>query len=84
MADYFPSQPPTGGDVRIALAWVYMQLTGVAARMREGSDTMQLTVLHAPPAKFSDGTVVFADGTDWNPGSGRGMYCYENGGWSKK
>ncbi|MBF0212383.1 MAG: hypothetical protein HQM00_02325 [Magnetococcales bacterium] len=84
MADYSPAQPPTGGDLRAALAWVYQQLAMVATRMREGSDTLQLTVLHRPPAKFAEGTVVFADGADWNPGSGRGMYCYEDNTWSKK
>jgi hypothetical protein len=37
--------------------------------------------LHAEPAKPRNGMDVYADGTDWNPGSGRGRYCFENGSW---
>lgn len=40
-----------------------------------------LKVLHAAPAKTFDGLVVQADGTDWNPGSGGGVYCYRAGAW---
>lgn len=33
-----------------------------------------LIYLHAAPAKTSAGDMVLADGTDWNPGSGAGLY----------
>lgn len=33
-------------------------------------------VLHSVPAKVKPGLVVYADGTDWNPGSGEGLYRY--------
>ena len=38
---------------------------------------------HAPPAKVTEGLFQFADGTDWNPGSGRGLYQYVSGVWVK-
>ena len=43
-----------------------------------------LPVLHAAPDKPQTGRIVFADGTDWNPGSGRGTYVYDEDavGWS--
>ena len=41
-------------------------------------------VLHAEPDNPFTGLRVYADGTDWNPGSGEGSYEYlSNGTWSK-
>lgn len=36
----------------------------------------QRDVLHAAPARPRPGLVVIADGSDWNPGSGEGLYRY--------
>lgn len=44
---------------------------------------IKLTVLYAAPAKPRLGWMVFADGTNWNPGSGEGVYVYLSGGWTK-
>jgi hypothetical protein len=38
---------------------------------------------HAPPARLIEGTFAFADGTYWDPGSGRGLYQYVSGSWVK-
>lgn len=35
--------------------------------------------LHVAPSRPQGGKLYFADGTDWNPGSGRGMYVYDEG-----
>jgi hypothetical protein len=40
-----------------------------------------LTPLHVEPAKPREGMVVRADGTDWNPGSGAGVYCHSGSAW---
>lgn len=40
-----------------------------------------LATSHKEPAKLADGYVVLADGADWNPGSGAGVYCYRAGAW---
>lgn len=38
--------------------------------------------LHAEPAIRYDGMIVRADGTDWDPGTGQGVYVYIDGtGW---
>ena len=34
------------------------------------------------PAKPVDGDLLFADGTNWDPGDGRGFYYYDSG-WVK-
>ena len=44
---------------------------------------IQLEELTAQPTKLRDGLVVFADGTKWNPGAGRGIYAYYTGSWRK-
>ena len=31
-------------------------------------------ILHAAPEKVIEGMLVYADGVDWNPGSGEGLY----------
>jgi len=36
----------------------------------------------APPSP-SNGDVAYADGAGWDPGSGAGLYCYEEGSWIK-
>ena len=35
----------------------------------------------APPAKPRDGDLRYADGTQWNPGSGAGVYLYNGSAW---
>jgi hypothetical protein len=37
---------------------------------------------HVAPLKPRDGDIRLADGTDWNPGSGQGVYCYYNSTWN--
>ena len=43
----------------------------------------QHDVLHKAPKGPRQGLVVFADGTDWDPGAGEGLYVYLSTGWSK-
>jgi hypothetical protein len=44
-------------------------------------DQLELTQLNAVPARPQDGQLVYADGTNWNPGSGAGLYAYWGGAW---
>lgn len=46
-------------------------------------DNLRLPALAAEPDKYADGDVVYADGTNWNPGSGAGFYGREAGAWVK-
>lgn len=41
-----------------------------------------LAPLNAAPAKVKAGLLVYADGTNWNPGSGEGAYLYYNSTWN--
>lgn len=33
------------------------------------------------PGKPSEGDIRLADGVNWNPGSGQGVYCYYGAAW---
>lgn len=42
-----------------------------------------LTQVHVAPTKPRQGDTRLADGTNWNPGSGQGVYTYYNSTWNK-
>ncbi len=46
-------------------------------------DNLSLEELHVEPAKYKNGMLVYADGTNWNPGSGEGVYARQAGAWVK-
>lgn len=39
--------------------------------------------LNAEPTKLYEGLVRGADGSDWDPGSGKGVYVYYDSAWHK-
>lgn len=43
-------------------------------------DYVEFNVHNAAPDKPRAGRVYYADGTNWNPGSGEGLYIYKSGG----
>lgn len=65
-------------------AWLAIQLRAIAAELQRPQPvTVTLAVLGVAPARPSDGMIAYADGTEWNPGSGEGFYGYESGAWVK-
>ena len=46
-------------------------------------DVMRLEQTNVAPEKPRDGDIRYADGTNWNPGSGTGIYAYVGGSWTK-
>ncbi len=46
-------------------------------------DFVQMKVTHVVPDKPRNGMLIEADGTDWDPGSGAGLYIYRSGSWVK-
>jgi len=43
----------------------------------------KLEPVHIEPARPRKGDVRYADGTDWNPGAGEGIYWYNGTAWAK-
>jgi hypothetical protein len=42
-----------------------------------------LDKLHVEPSRPREGDIRYADGSDWNPGSGVGTYEYRGSAWFK-
>lgn len=58
-----------------------LERVGNETMVPEPSIGVLLPELHNSPIRPRDGLVVFADGIDWNPGSGKGIYAYYAGAW---
>lgn len=76
--NYQPTPPPN--EFRALTEYIARELRRIADSM---GTTAQLDVLHAEPPLAVDGMMVYADGTDWDPGSGAGFYGRESGAWVK-
>jgi hypothetical protein len=48
-----------------------------------GLQSSLYTVRHVVPSKPREGMICLADGTDWDPGSGAGLYHYLGAAWNK-
>lgn len=78
---YAPSMPPT--DPAQVGSWAQRELFVLWRALMDGIDTLRLVPQAVAPAKPSEGTVANADGTNWNPGGGAGLYQYLGGAWVK-
>lgn len=73
MSTYVPGNPPDG-DLKTLVAFLRQELSSLKRELERSQPLIELDYLHAAPARLRAGMVVLADGTDWNPGSGAGMY----------
>lgn len=62
--------------------WMRRELRSIAEAIGNRTPIVWLDMSYAAPKKLSDGMVVLADGTTWNPGSGAGVYCFRSGVWN--
>ncbi len=67
-------------EVRRLAEYMGRQHRNIAANF-EAIDRLSLFKRNAAPERVEDGMVVFADGTNWDPGSGEGFYGYYAGSW---
>ncbi|HEY8027692.1 MAG TPA: hypothetical protein VIF60_24340 [Burkholderiaceae bacterium] len=77
--DYKPATPPS--DPAQLPGFLAEELRKLQFVLAAPQKVVYLALCNAAPAKLKDGMTVYADGTHWNPGSGRGVYTYENGVW---
>lgn len=77
-----PSTLPSDLTVESLARWVQGEFEQLS---REQVETLELELrpIHAAPEKPREGMIVYADGTDWNPGSGRGVYVRGPAAWEK-
>jgi hypothetical protein len=50
--------------------------------LNEAQPEYKLYKRNAEPIRYADGDLVYADGTNWNPGAGEGLYCRVAGAWN--
>lgn len=81
LAGYTPEEAPTSQNVGDITAWVHRELSRISGALQ--TDTIVLNLLTVEPEKPTEGLVVNADGTSWNPGHGKGLYVYLDGHWKK-
>ena len=55
----------------------------IAQALESANERLTLQVLHKAPEKYREGTIVCADGVNFNPGAGAGFYGYHSGTWNK-
>lgn len=73
---------PTFPSSELTNQYIYEELTRIGNVMNAPTFLL-LDVNHVPPDKPQDGMVICADGTDWNPGAGAGLYLRISGAWTK-
>ena len=81
---YVPKVPTNtltdDADTREIVRWAKTEFDNISRAM--SSLEYQFPALSAPPIRYFVGSVAYADGVNWNPGSGEGLYVYKSTGWA--
>lgn len=76
---YAPRQFPITPDQ--LPEYVQQELHNVARAFVDPVNFLQLNITTVAPAKPRRGQYYHADGVNWNPGSGEGLYRYSGTSW---
>jgi hypothetical protein len=77
---YTPNPLPVGEELGPYLLTELQKLSAELALVEEGRF---LPIRSSAPVKPREGMLAVADGSGWDPGSGKGLYEYRNGSWVK-
>ena len=80
MPRYEPENYSGGANPKALSEYLQRELRRIAITL-DGVEEILLKDLNVEPDKPRDGQVILADGTNFNPGSGRGFYGRSNGAW---
>lgn len=69
-----PSGMKDAPEVRAVAQYAQMEFQSIAQAAQRAEPSVTWEYLHAEPVRYAAGDVVLADGTDWDPGSGAGLY----------
>lgn len=70
---------PSGNLIEFLLR----QLDILEDALNNGQTEIKLVKRNSEPDRPREGMIVLADGTNWDPGSGQGVYAYYNSAWNK-
>lgn len=76
---YQPGQPPD--DPALLTRFLREEMAKLKAAIDAVADGFA-PVVYAPPTKPRDGMLRNADGVQWDPGGGAGLYRYGGGTWN--
>lgn len=80
---YTPRHIPPGASLDELKTWLATELGNLQTAEQASVDGLQLKPLYAAPRRVREGLTVMADGTQWNPGAGQGVYTWYAGSWKK-
>ena len=80
--EFYHEGGPRTEDVRELAKYITDMLRRIAHITQE-YNFLYLPPVHVEPDRLKEGLIVHADGTDWDPGSGQGLYMYYNSSWNK-
>lgn len=78
---YVPSYPQNITPEGLA-QYLFEEVNRISSAFDRLGSNLVLDELHVAPSRPVDGLVVKADGSDWDPGSGAGVYEYNDGVWN--
>lgn len=78
---YNPTIPPN--DPAALPGFLLQELANLRKAMEQPQPYVFLDTLYVAPTRPREGMVVKADGTNWNPGGGAGLYARVSGAWVK-
>ena len=81
---YFPGTGPavTTPEISDLLHFIEREIEAISKNFSE-TIVLELRPSFAPPDKPQDGEIRYADGVNWDPGSGVGIYGRVSGAWVK-
>ena len=79
---YAPRKSPAVDELDDLVAWIEDELSQIEQAFNE-QDLVKFTEINVAPAKPRTGDTRLADGTNWNPGSGAGVYTYYGAAWHR-
>lgn len=71
-----------GGTQEQMIAWLQEEFNKLREVVNQKLDE-EVKFLAMPPLKVREGMIVAADGVNWNPGAGAGLYLFRDGSWWK-
>ena len=82
LVTYAPTRPLSSDPEELA-RYTHEELMRLSHYLQALAEGVFFPKTHVAPTKVQDGMVRYADGSDWNPGSGEGLYVRIAGAWVK-
>lgn len=80
-SNYKP-EPFTSSDPAAIMEWAVREFDRISNAIQFKLDS-EIQFLAVAPTRAHEGMIVGADGTNWDPGSGKGVYAYYNSSWNR-